>query len=98
VQLATNTPLANVAMRIFQEKKPGARPPRRPEQTGIAGSSGGRGFSSCGHRLASLYRTYYHDALTLTQGYQPCENGPSSLFKYAKSDMFFTRLGRGINK
>jgi hypothetical protein len=67
-------------LRIFKEKKPASGPPC-PCAGRVRGGAQGQGFSSCGHRLASLYRP----PSQVRFGFHLVD-GPSSLSKYANPD------------
>lgn len=75
-------PLASVPSasggRIWNEKKMRARVhPAIRVLISLGGTQPGRrGFSSCGHRLGSLYRTKNKTALTLRNRYEKRANPP----------------------
>ena len=75
--------------RIWNEKKAPARVhPAIRELISLGGTQPGRrGFSSCGHRLGSLYRTEDKTTLTLMKSYEVRETPGFFSLQIRKSDI-----------
>ena len=81
--------------RICKEKKPQAGPPRHPALiASVRDRAGRRGFSSCGHRLSSLYRAASLTKGRLTSHYRRAAAPCFFSFQILNSNSSQSRLGR----